>query len=122
MRSREYHLTPYSSTLIVAKGPMKDPMAFYQYLAKRYDADFSKVLKADPTWAGCCLKVDGTVLVWIADPESDHLINTVSHEAFHAVRKVMQYAGVPWLTKKNEESWAYMQGWITEIVLDFMVE
>ena len=39
-------------------------------------------------------------------------VQTIAHEAFHAAHCIMQYIGEDFIYEGNNESWAYLVGWI----------
>lgn len=48
-------------------------------------------------------------------------IDICSHEALHATSSILQECGIQ-LTDETEETYAYMQGWITKCIYETMIK
>lgn len=80
----------------------------------------NKVLETDDyedtgTAGAAMFDRDGVVCLWF--DEGFVTPDYVAHEAFHAVYKIMTSRGCCPLTPENEESWAYLSGWLVGEIL-----
>lgn len=91
-----------------------DKKAILKFIAK-FEADpLSKTLEEEfkaPRTCACTTSYLADVFIIIADERAD--INTVSHEAFHAVCRIMENCGIP-LIRETEEVYAYLLGWLIQ--------
>ncbi len=81
---------------------------------ERVRAKFIRDL-ADPGTAGVCHQdKEGAAYIYV-DPSETRLpllLDTVSHEAFHAVGFLYKYIGDKTKIRSTEETPAYLQGWL----------
>lgn len=94
------------------------------------DKEFKKTLKKyDIPWdvyfekerRGTCVQnPDGSIIlrVWEKDLTSPMFYDTLSHEIFHAVSLILDYAGIKFSIKYSDEVYAYSIGLVTRKIME----
>lgn len=79
-------------------------------LIKKENCDWD----GDSELSGLILEVARFAILLKIDTLDDELI---SHEVFHITKAILKHTSIgPTLTDKNEETWAYLNGWLNKEV------
>ena len=89
---------------------------------KRHKKEFVNYLKEDPkSYCGTYMSNDRRHLIriWSQKTPKD-LINTISHEVFHFVRRMLTYRGFT-LSPDSEEAYSYLTGYLMGEIYDKLI-
>jgi len=103
---------PYDRDLFVSIGVSKEQLI--KDIKKEIKQDTTKEFDGNERGALFSFKrKNEEVIFWLWVPRINR--RTIAHEVWHATKAVLYYAGVE-LSDNSEESFAYLNGYLTEII------